>query len=45
MRLWRSPESSSPCQGEDRGIEARQARWTAHAWPILAAHVDREKRP
>jgi hypothetical protein len=27
MRLWRSPESSSPCQGEDRGIEARQARW------------------
>jgi hypothetical protein len=27
MRLWRSQESSSPCQGEDRGIEARQARW------------------
>jgi hypothetical protein len=27
-RLWRSPESSSPCQGEDRGIEARQARWS-----------------
>ena len=28
-RLWRSPESSSPCQGEDRGIEARQPRGTS----------------
>jgi hypothetical protein len=25
-RVWRSPESSSPCQGEDRGIEARHPR-------------------
>ena len=26
-RLWGSPESPPPCQGGDRGIEARQARW------------------
>jgi hypothetical protein len=38
-RLWRSPESSSPCQGEDRGIEARQPRWNERRSETAGAFV------
>jgi aerobic carbon-monoxide dehydrogenase large subunit len=44
MRLWRSPESSSPCQGEDRGIEARQARWV-DAWDRRPVYLEAERYP
>jgi hypothetical protein len=47
MRLWRSPESSPPCQGGDRGIEARQARWALRArlgWVAQLAEHAAENR-
>jgi hypothetical protein len=47
-RLWRSPESSSPCQGEDRGIEARQARYLSsgvHPAPLARASLPLSRCP